>query len=430
MKFNMENGGPAPTEFTNKIFEHSKKIKEYLIVPDLKVDINSCGAHEFDIDGNPFKVEVIDSLKDYVELMKDIFNFDQIKEYIKGTNILINSLHGVTGPYVEKIFEDELGVDPSTSFMKTTILPDFGGEHPDPNLTYAKDLVEAMQGGDFDFGAAFDGDGDRNMILGTKGFFVTPCDSVAVIANNLECIPYFQKTKITGYARSMPTSGALDRVAKTKGKECFETPTGWKFFGNLLDAERICLCGEESFGTGSSHVREKDGIWAALAWLQILASQKQSVKGVLENHWAQYGRNFFTRYDFEDCKSEEGQQMMDLLHKVIEDSSNIGKSFNSLDKTFTVSKLDDFSYTDPIDGSISTNQGIRVFFEDGSRIVYRLSGTGSSGATIRVYVDAYEADKEKQVLSAKEMLAPCVQLALKIADIERITGRKEPTVIT
>ena len=296
IKFNMENGGPAPTDFTNAIYDLSQKITEYKIAREVKVDFSKTGSHSFDLEGGAkFEVEVIDSFADYTELMKTIFDFAQIKAYMaKGNKILVNSLHGVTGPYAERIFGDELGAG-KDSFMKTDVLEDFGGGHPDPNLTYAADLVEAMAKGDFGFGAAFDGDGDRNMILGAKAFFVTPCDSLAVIANNLDAIPYFKTNPVTGYARSMPTSGALDRVAKVRGMACYETPTGWKFFGNLLDAGKIQLCGEESFGTSADHIREKDGIWAALAWLQILAVRDLSVEALLKEHWATYGRNFFTR---------------------------------------------------------------------------------------------------------------------------------------
>jgi len=350
---------------------------------------------------------------------------------LKTTKILINSLHGVTGPYCEEIFGKELGA-PADSFLKTNILPDFGGGHPDPNLTYAADLVEKMSDKDlgYGFGAAFDGDGDRNMILGAEGFFVTPCDSLAVIAHHLDAIPYFQKRTVEGYARSMPTSGALDRVAKAKGKKCYETPTGWKFFGNLLDAGKIALCGEESFGTGSDHVREKDGIWAALAWLQILAVKKWSVEETLKDFWGVYGRNFFTRYDYEECDSGPCNQMMKDLQAFVDDKANVGRSYTSMGKTFVVSTIDNFSYTDPVDNSVTTKQGIRILFEDGSRIVMRLSGTGSSGATVRLYVDSYEADPANQLKSAQEMLKPCVNVALQISKLPELTGRTEPTVIT
>jgi len=431
IKFNCANGGPAPTDFTDKIFKLSEDIKTYKICNDLNCDFSQVGTSIFSVKGKEFKVDVIDSIDDYVDMMKGIFDFDMIKEHLKGIRILLNSLHGVTGPYVERIFGTELGA-PQESFMKTNILPDFGGGHPDPNLTYAEDLVKAMSAGQHAFGAAFDGDGDRNMILGPKAFFVTPCDSLAVIANNLEIIPYFQKNPANGYARSMPTSAALDRVAAAKGKECFETPTGWKFFGNLLDAGRISLCGEESFGTGSDHIREKDGIWAALAWLQILASQKISVEDVLTNHWMVYGRNFFTRYDYENCQGEPCNAMMAELQAFVDNPGNIGKVFtaSSNGKTFEVSKADNFQYVDPIDKSVTKNQGIRVFFTDGSRFVMRLSGTGSSGATVRLYVDTYEAEKDKMTKNAAEMLAPCIEVALQISKLPSYTGRNAPTVIT
>lgn len=432
IKYNMDNGGPAPTEFTNRIHELSQKIHTYHICSDLQCDFSQTGTYKYQVEDREFVVEVIDSFEDYNLMMKEIFDFESIKNYLKGTKVLFNSLHGVTGPYVEKIFGEELGTGPD-SFMKTNVLPDFGQGHPDPNLTYAADLVEAMAKGDFGFGAAFDGDGDRNMILGAKAFFVTPCDSLAVIANNLDCIPYFQKNTVTGYARSMPTSGALDRVAEKKGKDCYETPTGWKFFGNLLDAGKIQLCGEESFGTGSSHIREKDGIWAALAWLQILAARNVSVEELLKEHWKQYGRNFFTRYDYEDCQAEPCNKMMAELQAFVDDQSNIGKKYTghgATDKEYTVSKIDNFSYTDPVDGSVTTKQGIRIFFSDGSRIVFRLSGTGSSGATVRLYVDSYETEPENFLKSASEMLSACVDVALQISKLKEYTGRDKPTVIT
>ena len=301
LKFNCANGGPAPDSFTNRIYENTKTISKYHICPDLECDFNTLGTYNYVVEGSPFVVEIVDPTEDYVELMKEIFDFPQIKKMIKEKNfkLLINSLHGATGPYVERIFLDELGCDPS-SCIKTNVLPDFGGGHPDPNLTYAADLVEEMAKGVHGFGAAFDGDGDRNMILGQNAFFVTPCDSLAVLANNLEHIPWFKaKGGAGGVARSMPTSGAVDRVAAKRGVECFDTPTGWKYFGNLLDAGRIVLCGEESFGTGSDHVREKDGVWAALAWLQVLAARDVTVQQLLTQHWTEFGRNFFTRYDYE-----------------------------------------------------------------------------------------------------------------------------------
>lgn len=432
LKFNCANGGPAPDAFTNKIFENTKTINKYKICPDLQCDFNTIGVYEFLIEGKPFTVEVVDPTKDYIELMKEIFDFDQIKTFLKEKNfkVLMNSLHGATGPYVEKIFLEEFKCDKS-SCVKTNVLPDFGGGHPDPNLTYAADLVKEMASGEHGMGAAFDGDGDRNMILGQNAFFVTPCDSLAVLANNMEHIPWFKaKGDKGGVARSMPTSGAVDRVAEKRGLECFDTPTGWKYFGNLLDAGRIVLCGEESFGTGSDHVREKDGVWAALAWLQILAARGLSVEQLLKEHWAEFGRNFFTRYDYEGCESAPCEQMMANLQAYVDNKDNIGREYSVQGSKYTVSAADNFAYTDPIDGSKASKQGIRIMFSDGSRLVFRLSGTGSSGATVRMYVDSYCGDQAKVSRSAGEMLAPVVELGLEISQLRELTGRTAPTVIT
>jgi phosphoglucomutase len=435
IKYNISNGGPAPAGVTDKIFNLTKTISEYLTVPELKVDIDTLGTQQFTVNGKPFTVQIVDPVQDYMDYMKEIFDFSAIKNLLSGSGgkpsfkILMNALHGAVGPYAQRILVQELGLDPSCA-VKCNPLPDFGGEHPDPNLTYAKELVDEMKKGVHDLGAAFDGDGDRNMIIGKNGFFVSPCDSLAVIAANMECIPYFKKTGVKGYARSMPTSGALDRVAAASGKEFFEVPTGWKFFGNLMDAGRLSLCGEESFGTGSDHIREKDGLWAALAWLSILASKGQSVEDILKEHWNKYGRNFFTRYDYENCDSAPAEQMMTNLNNLVQDASFIGKSFSHADKTFKVAKADNFEYTDPIDGSISKKQGIRIIFEDGSRIIFRLSGTGSSGATVRMYIDSYEGDKSKHFQDAQDMLKPLVEIALVISQLRELTGRTAPTVIT
>ena len=449
IKFNCANGGPAPDSFTNRIFKSTKTIDKYFICPDLECDFNTLGTYQYLVEGRPFTVEVVDPTQDYVELMKEIFDFGQIKKMIQEKNfkLLINSLHGATGPYVERIFLEELGCEPS-SCIKTNVLPDFGGGHPDPNLTYAADLVEEMGKGVHGFGAAFDGDGDRNMILGHKAFFVTPCDSLAVLANNLEHIPWFRaKGGKGGVARSMPTSGAVDRVAAKRGLECFDTPTGWKYFGNLLDAGRIVLCGEESFGTGSDHVREKDGVWAALAWLQVLAARDMTVEELLTHHWSEFGRNFFTRYDYEGqrsihctelitnvsvegCESAPCETMMTNLQSFVDDKANIGREYSVAGATYAVSAADNFSYTDPIDGSVASKQGIRIMFSDGSRLVFRLSGTGSSGATVRMYVDSFCGDQSQVSRSAGEMLAPVVQLGLEISQLRELTGRQAPTVVT
>ncbi|XP_017304413.1 phosphoglucomutase-like, partial [Diaphorina citri] len=322
IKFNTSNGGPAPDAVTENIYKITTQIKTYSIVPDLKVDITSIGSSSYEVDGAQFQVDVIDSVEVYLQLMKEIFDFPKLQSLIKGSSgrppfkLLINAMHGVTGPYVKKIFLEELGAQPDNA-VNTTPLPDFGGHHPDPNLTYAADLVQAMQAGDFDLGAAFDGDGDRNMVLGKKAFFVNPSDSLAVLAAHLDSIPYFKKTGVKGYARSMPTGAAVDRVAKANNKELFEVPTGWKYFGNLMDAGRLSLCGEESFGTGSDHIREKDGIWAVLAWLSVVEHTGKPVEEILKSHWKQYGRNYFTRYDYENCSAAPCNQMMDELEKKV-----------------------------------------------------------------------------------------------------------------
>jgi phosphoglucomutase len=437
IKFNIANGGSAPASVTEKIFALSKCISEYYICPDLSVDISQIGSHTFNIDGHgTFQVDVIDSVVDYAELLREIFDFALIRDLLSGAgghtklSVLVNALHGVMGPYVKKILCQELGMNESDA-VNCQPLPDFGKGHPDPNLTYAHELVDELKKGFHDFGAAFDGDGDRNMIMGKNAFFVSPCDSVAVIAANLDAIPYFQRTGVKGYARSMPTSAALDRVAKATGKEMFEVPTGWKFFGNLMDAGRLSLCGEESFGTGSDHIREKDGLWAVLAWLSILAARKQSVEEILKGHWQTYGRNVFTRYDYENCDSAPANKMISNLEQFISDPATIGKTYTQGGKTYKVAKADNFEYVDPIDGSVTSKQGIRIIFEDGSRIIMRLSGTGSTGATIRMYIDSYyEPTSDKLLLDAQELLKPLVELALKISQLCELTGRQQPDVIT
>ncbi|KAL4236477.1 Phosphoglucomutase-1 [Mactra antiquata] len=435
IKYNISNGGPAPEAVTNAIFEMTKTISSYKICPDLNVDISSIGQQEFEVNGKPFTVQVVDSVSDYVAYMKEIFDFNALKGLLQGSdgqpgvNVLINAMNGVMGPYAQKVFVEELGT-PTDNIVNCVPMEDFGGLHPDPNLTYAADLVQELEKGRHGFGAAFDGDGDRNMILGKNAFFVTPSDSLAVLADNLDCIPYFAKTGVKGFARSMPTSGAVDRVAKKKNQECFEVPTGWKFFGNLMDAGRLSLCGEESFGTGSDHIREKDGLWAVLAWLSVLANKKQSVEDVIMQHWTTYGRNFYTRYDYENCESDPANQMMKNLNCFVADSGNINKSFTSGDKTYTIEKIDNFSYTDPVDASVSKNQGIRIIFADGSRIIFRLSGTGSSGATIRLYIEGYESDPKTFTQSPQDVLKPLINIALEISKLQELTGRDKPTVIT
>jgi len=336
--------------------------------------------------------------------------------------IKFDAMHAVTGPYAKEILVNRLGA-PADSVMNSIPLPDFGNGHPDPNLTYAHELVEIVYGKDApDFGAASDGDGDRNMILG-KGFFVNPSDSLALIAANARLAPGYRQG-LAGIARSMPTSAAADRVAQALGIPCYETPTGWKFFGNLMDAGKVTLCGEESFGTGSDHVREKDGLWAVLFWLNILALRRQSVEAIMREHWAKYGRNVYSRHDYEGIPTDAANGVMKLL----KDSFELlkGAQFGHLQ----VKLCDDFSYTDPVDGSVSTGQGIRILFVDGSRIVFRLSGTGTEGATLRIYLESYEPDVEKHRLDAQEALSTLIGIALQISGLRERTGRDAPTVIT
>jgi len=373
---------------------------------------------------------------DYLQLMQQVFDFTALKNLIarKDFKFIYDSMSGVTGTYTRRIFVDTLGAS-KDSLMNEYPAEDFNGHHPDPNLTYAEELVKKVYNGDYELGAASDGDGDRNMVLG-RAFFVNPSDSVALIAANASSIPYF-KSGLKGLARSMPTSGALDRVAKGLGIDFFEVPTGWKFFGNLMDAGKLSICGEESFGTGSDHIREKDGIWAILSWMSILASRNTDaskpfvgIAQIVREHWAKYGRNFFSRYDYEEVKSEQGEEVVKLLTEFVTSGSLVGKTLSdeASGAKYEVAFVDNFEYTDPIDKSVSKNQGIRVIFKDGSRIIYRLSGTGSSGATIRVYFDAYD-DKNTDRETA-DALRPLINIGLKLAKIVEITKRESPTVIT
>ncbi|KAF9298119.1 Phosphoglucomutase-2 [Linnemannia elongata] len=425
IKYNMSNGGPAPESVTEKIYEITQKLTSYKEAQLPPVDLSAIGTQKV---GN-LEVEIVDSVADYVVLLKDIFDFDLIKSFLHKTpsfTVLFDGMHGVTGPYGQRIFVEELGL-PQKSVMNCKPSPDFGGGHPDPNLTYAHELVERVEKENISFGAASDGDGDRNMIIG-KGAFVTPSDSVAIIAAQADSIPYFRRTGVKGLARSMPTSTALDLVAKKKGYEHFEVPTGWKFFGNLMDAGRLSICGEESFGTGSDHIREKDGVWAVVAWLNIIAAANQtkpsSINDILLAHYNEYGRNFFSRYDYEEVDSEGANKMVDRLRALVstDRAQLIGKD---LGNGFVVKDGDDFEYTDPIDGS-----GVRIIFEDGSRLIIRLSGTGSQGATIRLYVEKYESNPAKYEDKTQEALRPLIEVALKLSQLTEFTGRKEPTVIT
>ncbi|PVF96067.1 putative PGM2-phosphoglucomutase [Serendipita vermifera] len=431
IKYNMSNGGPAPESVTEKIYEKSKAIKEYKILAAQEVELSKVGEFTY----GPLKVQIIDSVADYVELLKSIFDFDAISEFLQSNSdfkVLFDGMHGVTGPYGRAIFVDTLKL-PESSIQNATPLPDFGGGHPDPNLTYAHDLVKVVDEKKIQFGAASDGDGDRNMIYGC-GAFVTPSDSVAVIADWAESIPYF-KNGVKGLARSMPTSGAIDLVAKAKGVEVFEVPTGWKFFGNLMDAGRLSICGEESFGTGSDHIREKDGVWAVIAWLNIIAAANKDkpntgIKEILLDHYKKYGRSFFSRYDYEEVDSDGAKKVVDHINEGINSKSLIGKKFPSSTGEFTISEAFNFCYTDPIDGSVSKNQGQVIRFSDGSRVVFRLSGTGSHGATIRLYVERYTKDESQYSLETAKGIAGLIEVALVLSKLEEFTGRKEPTVIT
>ncbi|GAB4121074.1 MAG: alpha-D-glucose phosphate-specific phosphoglucomutase [Sideroxydans sp.] len=419
IKYNGNNGGPATETVTEAIFARSRVLTEYRILDAADVPLDSLGSTRL----GALQVEVIDAVADYAGLMESLFDFGAIRALLQGGfRIQFDAMHAVTGPYAREIFVNRLGA-PAASVMNAIPLEDFGKGHPDPNLTYAHDLVEIMFGQNApDFGAASDGDGDRNMILGQR-FFVTPSDSLAVIAANATLAPGYRKG-LAGIARSMPTSAAADRVARALNIPCFETPTGWKFFGNLMDAGKVTLCGEESFGTGSNHVREKDGLWAVLFWLNILAARKQPVETIVREHWAKYGRNFYSRYDYETIPSDAANGVMQHLRDHF--AALTGKTFGH----YTVQTCDDFSYTDPVDGSVSQNQGIRILFSDGSRIIFRLSGTGTEGATLRLYLEAFEADVARHHLDAQEALQSLIQIALNISDLQTRTGREQPTVIT
>ena len=424
IKYNSSNGGPAPEKITEAIFAKSKTIASYKISDFADVNIQQVGKTELD----GFTVEVINPVTDYADLMAQLFDFNQIKNLFQsGFTLKFDAMHAVTGPYAKEIFLNRLGL-PASSLMNCDVSETFGGGHPDPNLTYAHDLVDILYGNDApDFGAASDGDGDRNMILGNH-FFITPSDSLAMIAANATLIPAY-KQGLVGVARSMPTSGALDRVAEKLNIRCYETPTGWKFFGNLMDADKVTLCGEESFGTGSNHVREKDGLWAVLCWLNILAVKQCSVEQLAKAHWAEYGRNVYSRHDYEAIPTEAANGVM--AHLKAQFSSLPNQVFGSPTiKSYTVQTADDFSYTDPIDASVSTGQGIRILFACGSRIVFRLSGTGTEGATIRIYLEAFDADVANHHLDAQVALAEMIQIALQVSELKARTGCDTPTVIT
>ncbi len=419
IKYNTANGGPAPEKITEAIFAASKTISEYRIldVPDVALD--TPGKYAI----GDMTVSVIDPVSDYAELMESLFDFAAIRKLLAvGFRIKFDAMHAVNGPYARELFINRLGA-PADSIMNCVPLPDFGNGHPDPNLTYAHELVEILYGENApDFGAASDGDGDRNMILG-RHFFVNPSDSLAILTANARLVPGYSGG-LAGVARSMPTSAAVDRVARELNIPCYETPTGWKFFGNLMDAGKVTLCGEESFGTGSSHIREKDGLWAVLFWLNIIACRNQSVETITREHWAHFGRNVYSRHDFEAIPTEAANGVM----KHLKDSfgSLPGQKFGS----YTVDCCDDFSYTDPIDGSVSTGQGIRILFTDGSRIVFRLSGTGTEGATLRIYLEAYDPNIKNHHLDAQVALSELIAIAGRLSELTERTGRVQPTVIT
>ena len=419
IKFNTPNGGPAPEKVTEALYMSTLHINRYRILDTPDIDLDKLGTTTV----GDMRVDIVDPVNDYADLMEQLFDFDKIRELFQsGFRMRFDAMHAVTGPYAREIIENRLGA-PKGTVVNGVPLEDFGHGHPDPNLVYAKELADYLFGPDApDFGAASDGDGDRNMVLG-RHFFVTPSDSLAVILANAKLAPGY-RALLTGVARSMPTSQAADRVAAKLGLPCYETPTGWKFFGNLLDAGKITLCGEESFGTGSDHVREKEGLWAVLFWMNILAERRQSVAEIVREHWRIYGRNYYTRHDYEAVDSAAANGLIDALRAAT--ATLPGQPLGS----YVVDYADDFRYVDPIDDSVSDQQGVRIGFKGGSRIVYRLSGTGTQGATLRVYIEAYQPDPAKHDLDTQQALAELISIANSLAGIRERTGRNEPTVIT
>ena len=419
IKFNGPNGGPASETLTERIYQQSQQLDHFLIFDAGDIDIDQPGSRTL----AGMTVEVVDPVEDYAALMESLFDFASIRQMFEKERFTMcfDGMHAITGPYAVEILERRLGA-PQGTVINGVPLEDFGGGHPDPNLAHARELVERMNADDSPhFGAASDGDGDRNMILG-RGFYINPCDSLAIIAANAHWVPGY--TELAGVARSMPSSRAVDRVAASREIPCFETPTGWKFFGNLMDAERITLCGEESFGTGSSHVREKDGLWAVLFWLNIIAARKQPAHAIVREHWRQFGRDFFTRHDYEGLDSEVAGELMSALRSRLADLP--GQQFGD----FKVQAADDFSYADPVDGSVSSGQGLRLLFANDARLVFRLSGTGTAGATLRVYADRHERDPSLMEVGAQKALADLLAVADEVAGIRERTGRDAADVIT
>lgn len=419
IKFNVAGGGQASEDLTQRIYAYSRQIQRYRVLDGFRIDLDHRGMHTVGETG----IEVVDSVEDYAALMQSLFDFDRICGWLKqGGRLCFDAMHAVTGPYARRILVEQLGA-PADAIRNSIPLEDFGGGHPDPNLIYAKPLVDAAFGSDApDLSAASDGDGDRNMILGA-GIFISPGDSLAMLAAQLDTLPGY-KDGIKGLARSMPTSRAVDRVARELGVECFETPTGWKFFCNLLDAGRLTLCGEESFGTGSDHVREKDGLWAVLAWLNVLAATGLSVREVARRHWQHYGRHYYARHDYEGLSTAAASAVMQALESRLPQLS--GQTLGD----WTVTAVDNFSYADPTDGSLATDQGLRVVFGDAARIVLRLSGTGTSGATLRLYLDRYENARDRLDWKTSTALAPLADVAGRLLRIGELTGRKTPSLVT
>ena len=419
VKVNGANGGPTPSSFTDAVFECTKTLDHYSIAEAKPLNLEEPGTHQI----GAMQVEIVNGVDDFVAQMQQLFDFEQISDLLKSDfPLAFDAMHAVTGPYAKRVFEDLLGA-PAGSVRNGIPLEDFGKGHPDPNLTYAHDLAGLLLEGDgYRFGAACDGDGDRNMILGHR-CFVNPSDSLAVLTANATLAPGYAGG-LAGVARSMPTSAAVDVVAKDLGINCFETPTGWKFFGNLLDAGEITLCGEESFGTGSNHVREKDGLWAVLFWLQILAVRGCSVADIMNSHWQRFGRHYYSRHDYEAVPTEAAHGLYDRLEMML--PSLLGQTFAGQ----TISGADNFSYIDPVDQSVTQGQGLRILLDDGSRVVIRLSGTGTKGATIRVYLESYVPNTGDLNQDPQIALAKMINAINDLAEIQERTGMDQPTVIT